>query len=119
VPKFHPKSGRGVASADGLPYRPRQVWHYNNRYGIAADLVVDISDVFEQKMELARCYASQFGPGNSSVKKKAEPQTRLSHGHFEEWLRGMHAFYGQQIGVRYGEAYCVKGPLRVDGEWLF
>jgi len=119
VPKFEPKSGKGVASADGLPYRPRQIWHYNNRYGIAADLVVDISGVFEKKMELVRCYASQFGPGKSDSTKKSEPQTRLSHGHFDEWLRGVHAFYGHQIGVRYGEAYCVKGPVRMDGVWPF
>ena len=48
--------------ADRLPYRPRQVLHYNNRYGIQAELVVDISDVMEEKLALARCYATQFGP---------------------------------------------------------
>ncbi len=114
VPKFEPASARGVASAQALPYRPKQVWHYNNRYGIAADLVVDISDVFDKKAELIACFASQFGPGEpSETRKESEPQTRLSHGHFFEWMRGMHAFYGHQIGVRYGEAYCVKGPLRI------
>ena len=119
VPKFEPANARGVASADSLPYRPTQVLHYNNRYGIIADVVFDISDVFEKKMKLVACYASQFGPGNSSAKtKKSEPQTRLSHRHFEDWFRGMHASYGHKIGARYGEAYCVKGPLRADVAWM-
>jgi len=109
APRFDPQSARGVASDDGLPYRPRQVLHYNNRYGIRADLVVDISDVMEEKLALARCYATQFGPG----RKAGEPQTKLSNPHFFDWLRGIHSYYGLRVGVRYGEPYCVKGPLRV------
>lgn len=108
--KYDAVSARGVAQGDALPYRPRQVLHYNNRYGIQADLVIDISDVMDEKIELVKCFDTQFGPG----KGKADgPQTRLSQAHFFEWLRGMHAFYGYQAGVRYGEAYSVKGPLAV------
>ena len=115
VPKFEPKSARGIASAQALPYRPKKVLHYNNRYGIAADLIFDISDVFERKMELVNCYGSQFGPGEAKPSKGvAEPQTRLSHSNFKEWFVGLHTFYGYQIGARYGEAYCVKSPLRAS-----
>ena len=115
VPKFEPKSARGVASAQALPYRPKLVLHYNNRYGIHANLIFDISDVFERKMELVSCFQSQFGPG--APKKsgtQSEPQTRLSHANFTEWFRGLHTFYGYQIGARYGEAYAVKSPLRAS-----
>jgi N-acetylglucosamine malate deacetylase 1 len=109
VPKFAPRSSRGIAQPRRLPYRPRHVLHYNNRYGIKADLVVDISDFLDAKLQLVACYATQFGPGQD---KKA-PQTRLSSTQFLEWLRGMHSFYGYQAGVKYGEAYCVKSPLCV------
>jgi len=109
APKYDPRSARGVASRDRQPYRPRQVLHYNNRYGIKADLIVDISDVIEEKLALARCYATQFGPG----KNVGGPQTKLSNPHFFDWLRGMHSYYGLRVGVRYGEPYCVKGPLCV------
>ena len=124
VPKFEPSSARGVASLDELPYRPMQILHYNNRYGIRADLVVDISAEFEKKAALIGCYASQFGALKkvAAVGKSAAQfgmQTRLSHEHFFEWLSGMHTFYGHQIGVRFGEAYCVKGPLRADVVTLF
>jgi len=114
VPKFEPKSARGVASALALPYRPKHVLHYNNRYGITADLIFDISDVYERKMELVNCFGSQFGPGKKQSGGGEEPQTRLSHSNFSEWFSGLHTFYGFQIGVRYGEAYCVKNPLRAS-----
>ncbi|MCY3020220.1 MAG: bacillithiol biosynthesis deacetylase BshB1 [Planctomycetota bacterium] len=113
APKYDPRSARGVASPERLPYRPRQVLHYNNRYGIQADIIVDISDVFEQKLELARCYKTQFGPGGGKGAATAL-RTRLSDVRFFDWLRGLHAFYGYQAGVRYGEPYCVKAPLCVE-----
>jgi bacillithiol biosynthesis deacetylase BshB1 len=109
VPKFAPQSGRGSARAGQPTYRPRQVLHYNNRYGITADVVVDISDVFEEKLKLVACYVTQFGPGGDPN----APQTRLSNAHFFDWLRALHLFYGYQAGAQYGEAYCLKGPLCV------
>jgi bacillithiol biosynthesis deacetylase BshB1 len=111
VPKYEPRSAAGVASPDELPYRPQTVLHYNNRYMIDADAVLDISDVFEKKLELTACFSSQFGPGADG---DSGPKTKLSHENFYDWLRGIHAFYGHKIGVRYGEPYCVKGPLKMD-----
>lgn len=114
VPKYDAGSGTGVAAPDRLPYRPRQILHYNNRYGIAANIVVDISDVADEKMEVVRCFGTQFGPGNPEAGGTAESQTKLSGTQFFDWLRGMHSFYGYQAGVRFGEAYCSKSPLCVS-----
>jgi bacillithiol biosynthesis deacetylase BshB1 len=108
APKYDLQSGSGVAATHRLPYRPRHVLHYNNRYGIAADVVVDITTVMDQKLRLVSCYGTQFGPG-----RKGGPQTRLSSDHFFNFLRGLHSFYGYQAGVQYGEAYCSKSPLRL------
>ncbi|MCW8129681.1 MAG: PIG-L family deacetylase, partial [Planctomycetota bacterium] len=114
APKYEPKSARGVASASKLPYRPELVLYYQNRYGIEADLVLDISKVFEEKIALAGCYATQFGPGmQGSKRSKKEPLTKLSSDAFVGWFRALHAFYGFKIGAAYGEAYCVKGPVPV------
>lgn len=114
APKYAPRSGKGVASSGQLPYRPDLVLYYQNRYGIEADLVVDISKVFEKKIALAGCYATQFGPGMKGAKRsRKEPLTKLSSEKFLTWFRAMHASYGFKIGVDYGEAYCLKGPLPV------
>ena len=109
VPKYAPGSARGVAHPERIPYRPELLLHYNNRYGISADLVVDISGVFEEKIKLVGCYASQFGANSNRGKK--EPLTRLSSEAFLNWFRARHAFYGSQIGAAFGEAYCAKGPI--------
>ena len=113
APKFAPHTAAGIAAPGRPPYRPRRVLHYNNRYGISADVVIDITDVMEQKIALAACYQTQFGAGKKQSGRDAAPQTRLSHPRFMEWLKGMHAFYGYQVGVDYGEPYCTKGPLRL------
>ena len=75
APKYDPDSADGVANDHQPPYRPQQVLHYNNRYGVEADLVVDISSVIEEKLALAKCYRTQFGPNGG---RKAGPQTKLS-----------------------------------------
>lgn len=114
APKFAPKSSKGIASIGRLPYRPELVLYYQNRYGIEADLVVDISEVFEEKVELAGCYATQFGPGMQGRRRSLkEPMTKLSSDGFQSWFCSMHSFYGAKIGTAYGEAYCVKGPLPI------
>ena len=110
APKFHPESSAGVASHDAPPYRPQQVLHYNNRYGIEADVVIDISAVIDDKLALAKCYRTQFG---ASGGRKAGPQTRLSRVGFIDWLRELHAQDGHRAGVAYGEGYCSRGPVCV------
>ena len=121
APKFDPKSAKDVTAHDRLPYRPQLVLYYNNRYGISADLVVDITAEMDKKLELVRCYQTQFGPAKIKVKGKLTdgPQTKLSSNKFFTYIEALHSFYGSRIGVSYGEAYCVKGPIPVMGLGLF
>jgi len=115
VPKYDPPSARGIASTQALPYRPLRVLFYQNRYGLEADVVLDISCVIEQKIALVGCYASQFGsPKRGAERSKSQPLTRLSSERFLEWFRALHSWYGAKIGTTYGEAYCVRGPLGIQ-----
>ena len=111
APNYSPETGADVTTAGRPPYRPRRVLHYNNRYGIEPNVVIDIDDVIDAKLELVACYQTQFGAGKKTKGRRNDPQTRLSNPRFMEWLKGMHAFYGYKIGVDYGEPYCTKGPL--------
>ncbi len=114
APKYAPASGKGVTSTSQLPYRPDLILYYNNRYGIDADLVVDISGLMEQKIALAGCYGSQFGPGMAGAKGTSkDPLTKLSSEQFLTWIKAQHSFYGFKIGVEYGEPYCIKGPVPI------
>jgi LmbE family N-acetylglucosaminyl deacetylase len=70
-------------------------------------LVVDIGAVWEQKLELVRCYASQLAP--------ADAGDRGAHFLFGadilQRVETRARFYGERIGARYGEPLLARGPL--------
>ena len=115
----HPDHGRGselVYTASflaGLPkiqteldgemqeaWRPKALYHYTQFVHIEPDLVVDISDFIDQKMEAIQAYASQFYDPNSK-----EPQTAISSKTFIESIVSRAQDLGRMIGVRYAEGF--------------
>jgi hypothetical protein len=70
--------------------------------------VVDISAQFERRMEALFAYASQYGDaadGADLFPKQQEIRERLG---------AVARFYGNLIGVKYGEPFVVKETMRVD-----
>ncbi len=92
---------------DGLaPWRPTRVLYYMSHDPIPADLVVDISSVFETKKAAALCYRSQFhDPGSR------EPETFISRSEFWDFWEGRASWWGHFVGVRHGEGYVADGPI--------
>jgi len=70
--------------------------------------VVDISDVFEMKMEAIRCYASQF------TGAKAAGEIHPTGQDLYELIRVQSAHYGSLIRRRYGEPFFTAETLEVD-----
>ena len=70
--------------------------------------VVDISDVFEVKMEAIRCYASQF------TGAKAAGEIHPTGQDLYELIRVQSAHYGSLIRRRYGEPFYTAETLEVD-----
>ncbi|HWZ60267.1 MAG TPA: bacillithiol biosynthesis deacetylase BshB1 [Gemmatimonadaceae bacterium] len=70
--------------------------------------VVDISDVFERKLDAVRCYASQFEGVTQAgeVYPNGEPLFDI--------VRHQAAHYGSLIRVRYGEPFYTYETMRVD-----
>lgn len=70
--------------------------------------VVDISDVFEEKLEAIRCYASQFENVTQAgeVYPNGEPLI--------ERVRHQAAVYGSLIRTKYGEPFLTMETMRVD-----
>jgi N-acetylglucosamine malate deacetylase 1 len=93
----------------GDPWRPGRVMFYPSRELLTPSLVVDISDVFEQKLAAVRAHASQLHDPESR-----EPLTTISSPDFLPMIEAGNRHYGGLIGARYGEAYVVQGPLAVD-----
>jgi bacillithiol biosynthesis deacetylase BshB1 len=91
------------------PHRPHGIIYASLYANVTPSFVVDISSQFERRMEALLCYRSQYGagegPGRGLFTSEAELRERLA---------GVARFYGNLIGVRYGEPFVVKETLRVE-----
>jgi len=93
----------------GDPWRPGRVLFYPSREAAVPDLVVDISAVFDRKMEAVRAHSSQLhDPGST------EHRTSISSPRFLGDVEASMRHFGGLIGAEYGEPYMVDGPLAVD-----
>ena len=102
----------GLAKVEpGVPaHRPFKVVHtltYREE-PVKPTFIVDISDVFEQKLEAIRCYASQF----DGVKQAGEVYPNGDP--LIDIVRHQAAHYGSQIRTRYGEPFFTHETMRVD-----
>jgi len=95
---------------DTPKHRPLKVIHcvtYREDFS-KPTFVVDISDVFEKKLDAIRCYASQFEGVTQAgeVYPNGEPLFDVVRHHA--------AHYGSMIRTRYGEPYFTYETMRVD-----
>jgi bacillithiol biosynthesis deacetylase BshB1 len=88
------------------PHRPNGLVHYMNHYPFEPTFVLDITDVWETRLEAVRCYASQLhSPGSTG------PQTNISSPDFLRKLEARYRHYGSLVGVTFGEPYWTRDPL--------
>lgn len=96
--------------ADELePWRPRMVLHYIQDRAIDPDIVVDISDYMDRKMEAIQAFRSQFFNPDSD-----QPQTPISSKEFLEVIIGRAREMGRIIGVEYAEGFVTERAVGVD-----
>jgi len=83
-------------------WKPKYVLHYiQDRYH-EPDIIIDISSVFEKRMEAIKSYTTQFyNPGNEDD----GPQTYISTPAFLESIIARARMIGKKIGVEYGEGF--------------
>ncbi len=81
-------------------WRPKYVFRYIQDRMLQPDFVIDITDVFEQKIEAIRAYKTQFH--NSDLD---EPQTYISTPDFLDSVIYRHKWFGKMIGVKYAEGF--------------
>jgi bacillithiol biosynthesis deacetylase BshB1 len=103
-------SGLAKLAPDTPKHRPHKILHcltYRQDF-VRPSFVVDISDVFEQKLEAIRCYSSQFEGATQAgeVYPNGEP--------LESVVRHYAAFYGTLIRKRYGEPFYTTEMVEVN-----
>lgn len=78
-------------------WRPRAVYHYVQDYFIKPDVVVDITDFFERKIEVIKAYDTQFVSA-------ADPSV-VGILNLLKQIEATNQIFGRAIGVRYAEGF--------------
>jgi bacillithiol biosynthesis deacetylase BshB1 len=90
------------------PHRPFKVVYASIYANVIPSFVVDVTAQFERRMQALLSYGSQYG-------EQAEGETLFpNETEIRERLAGVARHYGNLIGVRYGEPFVFKEPMRVD-----
>jgi bacillithiol biosynthesis deacetylase BshB1 len=90
------------------PHRPHKIIYSSMYANVTPSFVVDISRYFEKRMESLLAYKSQYGvveEGQTLFPDEVELRERLA---------AIARFYGNLIGVKYGEPFAVKETMRID-----
>ncbi len=81
-------------------WRPKYVFRYIQDRMLQPDFVIDISSVFEQKIEAIKAYKTQFHTGGADG-----PETYISSPDFLDSVVYRHKWFGKMIGVKFAEGF--------------
>jgi bacillithiol biosynthesis deacetylase BshB1 len=93
------------------PHRPYKIVYSSLYANVTPSFVVDITGQFDRRMESLLAYQSQYGAAQAGA---AGAAVFPNEQEIRERLAAMARFYGNLIGVKYGEPYVVKETMRVD-----
>jgi len=93
-------------------FRPYKVIYYAERFEFQPSFIVDISEHHEKKLAAIQAYQSQFH--NPQKHKYGEEETNISRPEFLEAIITRDKQYGSYIGVKFGEPFLVREPMRLD-----
>jgi bacillithiol biosynthesis deacetylase BshB1 len=97
----------------GVPqpkWRPKYVLHYIQDWYHEPQLLIDISDSFEQRMNAIKAYDTQFFTGDAGLEG---PQTYISTPDFLESVIARARMLGKRIGVRYAEGFITEKKIGI------
>lgn len=90
-------------------WRPKYVLQYIQDWYHEPDLLIDISDVFEQRMKAIQAYSTQFNSGT----EEDGPQTYISTPDFLESVIARARMLGKRIGVKYAEGFLTEKKIGI------
>jgi bacillithiol biosynthesis deacetylase BshB1 len=84
-------------------WRPKVLYHFIQNNYIKPDFIVDVSDVWDQKLDAIKVFKSQFYNAESK-----EDTTFISTPDFLPFIEARSREMGHAIGKRYGEGFTVN-----------
>jgi len=90
-------------------WRPKYVLNYVQDNFAEPDFVMDISEVFEEKLAAMKAYTTQFYVGDSEG-----PQTYISTPDFLDSVVYRHKWFGKMIGVKYAEGFMKNKMIGIS-----
>lgn len=96
------------------PFRTRHVLYYMQAVEFEPTFVVDVTPVWEQRMEAIRAFKSQFHNPDYTA-SEGEPDTFISTPAFLEFIEARARAYGYRAGFTYGEPlFYHHGPVPIS-----
>ena len=90
------------------PHRPFKILYSSLYADVKPSFVVDISAEFERRME------ALFATHRNTARKPRAADCFPTEQEIRERLGAIARFYGNLIGVKYGEPFVVKEAMRID-----
>lgn len=91
-------------------HRPINIFHYIQDYYHNPSFVVDITEVYEEKMKTVFAYTTQFYQNTENH----EPDTPISSKAYLEFFKGRAAQMGRLIGKNFGEGFIANQPMDIN-----
>jgi bacillithiol biosynthesis deacetylase BshB1 len=91
-------------------WRPKYFLQYIQDWYHEPDIIIDISDVFEQKMKSIEAYSTQF---YNSKNGDDGPQTYISTPDFLDSVIARARMLGKRIGVKYAEGFISEKKIGI------
>ncbi len=91
-------------------WKPAYVLHYLQDRFVEPDIIIDISEVFEQRMNAIKAYTTQF---HNTDATDSEPQTYISTPEFFDSVIARARMLGKRIGVKYGEGFISQKKIGI------
>ncbi len=91
-------------------WKPAYVLHYLQDRFVEPDIIIDISEVFEQRMNAIKAYTTQF---HNTDAIDSEPQTYISTPEFFDSVIARARMLGKRIGVKYGEGFISQKKIGI------
>ena len=91
-------------------WRPKLVLHFIQDNYIKPDILVDVTDYWDKKLESIHAFGSQF----YNPEWEGEPQTYISSPEFIQVIEARAREYGKSIGVKFAEGFISRKILGVN-----